>query len=188
MVWGCFSGIGLGPLHPVKGSLNTSAYKDIFENAMLPTFWEEFVEGPFLFQPVCDPVHISVSLVWKNLTGLHRALCSTPSNTSGINQNKYCETGFFIQLQSLSSNALLNKQMGKNFQRNTLKSCRKPSQKSGSCFRFKVGTNPILMCLECNVIKSPVGVMVTCHNTFYIQRIFFKGISINSIISLFSHS
>uniref|UniRef100_A0A8C5MYX2 G-protein coupled receptors family 3 profile domain-containing protein n=1 Tax=Leptobrachium leishanense TaxID=445787 RepID=A0A8C5MYX2_9ANUR len=30
MVWGCFSGAGLGPLVPVKGTLNASAYK---------TFW-----------------------------------------------------------------------------------------------------------------------------------------------------
>ena len=29
MVWGCFSGAGLGPLVPVKGTLNVSAYQEI---------------------------------------------------------------------------------------------------------------------------------------------------------------
>ena len=37
MVWGCFSGIGLGPLVPVKGTLKASAYQDILDNFMLPT-------------------------------------------------------------------------------------------------------------------------------------------------------
>ena len=37
MVWGCFSGFGLGPLSPVKINLNDSAYQDILDNAMLPT-------------------------------------------------------------------------------------------------------------------------------------------------------
>ncbi len=46
-------------------------------------FWEQFVEGPFLFQYVLQ--YVSVSLVWKYLTGPHRALSSTPSSTFGIN-------------------------------------------------------------------------------------------------------
>ena len=32
-------------------------------------------------------------LVWKNLTGLHRGLTSTPSNTFGMNWNTDCEPG-----------------------------------------------------------------------------------------------
>jgi len=57
MVWGCFSGVGLGPLIPMEGKHNASAYQDILDYAMLPTLWEQFAEGSFLFQHDCAPVH-----------------------------------------------------------------------------------------------------------------------------------
>jgi hypothetical protein len=34
---------------------------------------------------------------WKNLTGLHRALTSTPSNSFGMNWNVDCEPGQISQ-------------------------------------------------------------------------------------------
>ena len=36
MVWGCFSGAGLGLLVPVKGTLNASD-QEMLDNSMLPT-------------------------------------------------------------------------------------------------------------------------------------------------------
>ena len=41
--------------------------------------------------------------MWNNLTGLHRALPSTPSNTFGINWNADCEPGLIAQHQCPTS-------------------------------------------------------------------------------------
>ena len=47
MVWGCFSGAGLVPLVPMKGTLNASTYQEMLDNSMLPTVWEQFGDGNY---------------------------------------------------------------------------------------------------------------------------------------------
>ncbi|KAI4902504.1 hypothetical protein NFI96_013130 [Prochilodus magdalenae] len=67
LVWGCRSGVGLGPLVPVRGTLNASADQEIPDNFMLPTLWEQFGNGHFLFQQDCKARNIKT---WMRVFGV----------------------------------------------------------------------------------------------------------------------
>uniref|UniRef100_A0A3Q2W3X4 Tc1-like transposase DDE domain-containing protein n=1 Tax=Haplochromis burtoni TaxID=8153 RepID=A0A3Q2W3X4_HAPBU len=88
MVWGCFSGVGLGPLLPVNETLNSSAYQDILDNFMLPTLWEQFGDSPFLLQHDCTPVHKSRSIkTWMNEFGVDEL--DWPAQSPDLNPIEY---------------------------------------------------------------------------------------------------
>ena len=80
--------------------------------------------------------------VWKNSTGLHRALTSTPSNTFGMNWNTDCEPHLMAQYQCPTSLMHLWLNGSKSPQQC---SSGKPSQKSGGCCSCKGGPTPKMM-------------------------------------------
>jgi hypothetical protein len=62
MVWGCLSWLGLVPLVPVNGNINTTAFNNILDDSALQILRQKFGEGPFLFQHNNAPMHKARSI------------------------------------------------------------------------------------------------------------------------------
>lgn len=58
MVWGCFSGYGMGPLHRITGNMDRFMYKDILETRLEP-YTDDIMPLRFIFQQDNDPKHSS---------------------------------------------------------------------------------------------------------------------------------
>ncbi len=156
MVWGCFSGAGLGPLVPVKGTLNALAYQEILDNSMLPTLWEQFGDGPFLSQhdrkgpwlrtSAQSKVHKDMDVrVWCGRTWL---ACTEswpqPDRTPlGWIRAKAASQAFSSNI-SVWPHKCASGRMVKNSHKHTPKPCGKPSQKSWSCYSCKGWADVIL--------------------------------------------
>ncbi|GFW77629.1 transposable element Tcb2 transposase [Trichonephila clavipes] len=84
MVWGCFSWFGLSPLVPVIRNMNSEMYVDTLDNAALPTLWQYFGEGLFLFQQDDCSIHTSrLAQMWFEAMGVQKL--DWPSQSPDLN-------------------------------------------------------------------------------------------------------
>ena len=83
MVWGCFSGRGMGPLHRIDGIMDKNKYLDILETVMLPYTRGHLGRG-FIFQQDNDPKHTS-GVVQQWLTRKRVQVLEWPSQSPDLN-------------------------------------------------------------------------------------------------------
>lgn len=75
----------VGPLVPVKETLNASAYQDILDNYMLRTLCGQFGDVPFLFQHDWALVHKARSIkTWMIEFGVEEL--DLPAQSPDLNQ------------------------------------------------------------------------------------------------------
>lgn len=83
MVWGCFSGQGVGPIHKIEGIMRGEDYKTILSDVMLPyASWE--MPLAWVFQHDNDPKHTS-KVVKQWISNEQLCVLDWPAQSPDIN-------------------------------------------------------------------------------------------------------
>jgi transposase len=85
MVWGCFSGKGLGPLVKTNGNLNRLDYIQILEEHLLPLVINNFNCKRYLFQDDNAPIHTAKDVKQWILENKIKILPNWPSQSPDLN-------------------------------------------------------------------------------------------------------
>ena len=85
MMWGCFSGKGLGPLVKVDGKMNRFDYIQILKKHLLPLIKEEFNCRGYWFQDDNAPVHTAEDVKKWVLMNKIKVLKDWPSQSPDLN-------------------------------------------------------------------------------------------------------
>lgn len=83
MVWACFSGQGMGPLHRIHGIMDRFMYKDTLQNVMLP-YAEEEMPLRWIFQQDNDP-KLTAKIVTQWLGDNNVRILSWPAQSPDLN-------------------------------------------------------------------------------------------------------
>lgn len=85
MVWGCFSGKGLGPLVKVDGRMNSQDYIEILENYLVPLIVTQFHGRGYKFQDDNASMHTANSVkIWMRERNII-TLSDWPSQSPDLN-------------------------------------------------------------------------------------------------------
>ena len=85
MLWGCFSGKGLGPLVKVDGKMKHQDYIQILELNLLPFINNNYNRRGYLFQDDNAPVHIAKNVKKWIETKKIKILENWPSQSPDLN-------------------------------------------------------------------------------------------------------